>query len=39
MNDAKTKKPHPLKVFLVELFSARAGVYVKQELKITKAKG
>ena len=41
MNQVKTtvKKTHPLKAFFVDLFSVRAGVYIKQNTSVHKVKG
>jgi hypothetical protein len=41
MNHVKTadKKVHPLKTFFVELFSVRAGLYIKQTHSVHKPKG
>ncbi|MFW1801086.1 hypothetical protein ACG9YX_13780 [Acinetobacter nematophilus] len=41
MNHVKTadKKAHPLKTFLVELFSVRAGLYIKQTNSVHQPKG
>ena len=35
----QAKKVHPLKVFLVELFTARAGVHIKQHSSVITKKG
>ncbi|MHA3104738.1 hypothetical protein [Acinetobacter sp. ANC 3791] len=41
MNHAKseTQKQHPLKTFLVDLLSARAGIYFNQNPNANKLKG
>ncbi|MFW1816206.1 hypothetical protein ACG9X6_16340 [Acinetobacter guillouiae] len=41
MNQVKTtvKKTHLLKAFFVDLFSVRAGVYIKQNTSVNKLKG
>ncbi|MEJ5139399.1 MULTISPECIES: hypothetical protein [Acinetobacter] len=44
MNQIKTavKKTHPLKAFFIDLFSVRAGVYIKQNtqnISVNKVKG
>ncbi|MFW2105143.1 hypothetical protein [Acinetobacter guillouiae] len=41
MNQIKTavKKTHPLKGFFIDLFSVRAGVYIKQNTSVNKVKG
>lgn len=44
MNQVKTavKKTHPLKAFFIDLFSVRAGVYIKQNtqnISVNKVKG
>lgn len=44
MNQVKTavKKTHPLKAFFIDLFSVRAGVYIKQntqKISVNKVKG
>ncbi|ENU56972.1 hypothetical protein ACNPQK_11270 [Acinetobacter guillouiae] len=41
MNQIKTavKKTHPLKAFFIDLFSVRAGVYIKQNTSVNKVKG
>lgn len=41
MSDVKTNavERHPIKKFLVELFSARAGLYIKQNHQERKVKG
>ena len=38
-HQSKAKKVHPLKVFLVELFTARAGVHIKQNNSVMTKKG
>ncbi|ENW19874.1 hypothetical protein F926_01972 [Acinetobacter haemolyticus NIPH 261] len=41
MSEVKTNavERHPIKKFLVELFSARAGLYFKQNHQVSKVKG
>ena len=44
MNQVKTtvKRTHPLKAFFIDLFSVRAGVYIKQNIQntsVNKVKG
>ena len=41
MNQIKTtvKKIHPIKTFFVDLFTVRAGVYIKQNTPVNKIKG
>ncbi|MFK4205430.1 hypothetical protein [Acinetobacter junii] len=41
MSEAKTNtvEKHPIKKFLVDLFSARAGLYIKQNHPELKVKG
>ncbi|WP_279578594.1 hypothetical protein [Acinetobacter sp. NyZ410] len=39
---ATVKKTHPLKAFFIDLFSVRAGVYIKQntqKISVNKVKG
>ena len=35
----QAKKAHPLKVFIIELFTARAGVHIKQHSSVITKKG
>lgn len=41
MNQVKTtvKKTHSIKTFFVDLFTVRAGVYIKQNTPVNKIKG
>ncbi len=35
----QAKKAHPFKVFIIELFTARAGVHIKQHSSVITKKG
>lgn len=35
----QASKVHPLKVFIIELFTARAGVHIKQNTSVITKKG